>query len=100
MQTRLSVCAVSPETHSPLQPQQSHCGEQERDQLEGGEGKQWFLCGCWGPRGLSSFSGLERERLGQRREFWTGGIQLIRIEESISNFRTERRLDGLPDEVI
>lgn len=56
----------------------------------------WLL----GTKRLSSSSGLGRERLGQRREFWTGGIQFIHTEESISNFRTEQRLDGLPDEVI
>lgn len=48
----------------------------------------WLL----GTEGPSSSSGLRRERLGQWREFWTGGIQLIHIEESISNFRTEQRL--------
>lgn len=84
MQTRPPVCAVSPETHRPLRPQQSRCGEQERDCPRGEVGSSG-VWGAAGGRGAVLFSELWRERLGQWCIFGAGRIQLLHVEGSISN---------------
>lgn len=64
MQTRLSMCAVSPETHSLLPLEKSRYGEREREQTQGGGREQWCLKACWGLRGCLPSLGLEGKNGG------------------------------------
>lgn len=78
----------------------SDCGEQGRDQFEGGARKQSCLQEFWGPRGCPSSRGSGGR--GQINGGHSGQAELSSStqKKAFLIIRMEQRSDGLSDEII